>query len=159
MTHLNTLFFPNTMAPIAVATMAVVPCQAVVIVVSDNPEVASVLDNICDFLGFGVELLTSDMNVALFLERHQPMAVVAELDGRGQDGCHVMMQVGDYDPGLPILMLTGDEPGLAGAVDAVEEMWNLSGVTKAPRLPEIGKLVEFLFHAGRRGDCMRMMPS
>ena len=28
MTHLNTLFFPNTMAPIAVATMAVVPCQA-----------------------------------------------------------------------------------------------------------------------------------
>ena len=86
------------------------------------------------------------------------MAVIAELEGRGQDGCHVMMQVADHDPGLPILMLTGNEPGLVGAVDAVEELWNLTGVTKSRVLPEIGHLVEFLFRAGRRGDCMHMMP-
>ena len=70
-----------------------------------------------------------------------------------------MMQVAEHDPGLPILMLTGLEPGLAGAVDAIEEMWNLTSVTQSPGLPDIGRLVEFLFHAGRRGDCVRMMPS
>ncbi len=159
MTNLNMLFLPDPLAPIDVATMIVVPCQPVVVVVSDNPEVASVLENLCDFLGFGIELLSTDMDVSPFLERHQPMAVVAELDGRGQDGCHVMMQVADHDPGLPILMLTGHDLGLAGAVDAVEEMWNLTCVTKSAAVPEIGQLVEFLFHAGRRGDCVRMMPS
>ena len=159
MTHLTTLLFPDTMAPIEVATMASVRCQAMVMVVSDNPVVASVLDKVCDFLGFGIELLSTDMNVPAFLERHQPMAVIAELDGTGQDGCHVLMQVADYDPGLPVLMLTGDEPGLAGAIDAIEEVWNLTGVVQSRVLPEIGKLVEFLFRAGRRGDCIRMMPA
>ncbi|MEI7714234.1 MAG: hypothetical protein WCI94_22565 [Rhodospirillales bacterium] len=159
MTHLNALFFPDAMAPIEIATMAIVPCQATVVVVSDNSEIASVLDNICDFLGFGIELLSTDMDLSLFLERHQPMAVVAELDGRGQDGCHVMMQVAAFDASLPILMLTGNELGLAGAIDAVAELWNLTSVTVSRDLPAIGKLVEFLYHAGRRGDCIRMLPS
>ncbi len=158
MTHLNTLFFPDALAPIEAASMISVACQATVVVVSDNPEIASVLDNICEFLGFGIELISTDMDVALFLERHRPMAVVAELDGRGQDGCHVMMQVADHDPALPIMMLVGNEPGIAGAVDAVAELWNLDAVTVSHELPEIGKLVEFLYHAGRRGDCIRMMP-
>ena len=159
MTHLNARFFPDIMAPIEVATMTTTPCQAVVVVVSDNPEISSVLDNICGFLDFGIKLVTTGMDLAPFLERHRPMAVVAELDGAGQDGCHIMMQVADYDPGLPVLMLTGHEPGVAGAVDAVEELWNLTGVTQSADLPEIGALVEFLFQAGRRGDCVRMLPS
>jgi DNA-binding NtrC family response regulator len=158
MTHLNALIFPDILAPVDSATLAAARCQAVVLVVSDNPEVASVLDNICDFLGFGVELLTTHEDLAPILRRYRPMAVVAELNGQGQDGCHVMMQVADHDPSLPILMLTGLEPGLAGAADAVEELWNLTSVTKSPELPKIGHLVEFLFHAGRRGDCVRMMP-
>ena len=159
MTHLPTRLFPQSFLPIEIASMATVPCQAMVLVVSDSPEVASVLDNICDFLGFGIELLSTEMDLAPFLERHQPMAVVAELNGAGQDGCHVMMRVADHDPGLPLLILTGREPGMAGAVDAVQEIWNLTGVTQAPDLPDIGQLVEFLFQAGRRGECMRMMPS
>ena len=71
MTHMNTLVFPGSFAPIESATTAIVRCEAVVIVVSDNPEVASVLDNICDFLGFGVELLTTDDDLAPILRRHR----------------------------------------------------------------------------------------
>ena len=159
MTHVNTIVIPDSFTPIEIATQAVVACEAVVVVVSDNTEVGSVLDNICEFLGFGVEIVPTDIPVGPMLRRHRPMAVIAELEGRGQDGCHVMMQVADHDPGLPILMLTGNEPGLVGAVDAVEELWNLTGVTTSPQLPEIGHLVEFLFHAGRRGDCVRTMPA
>jgi two-component system nitrogen regulation response regulator GlnG len=159
MTHLPTRLFPQSFLPIEIASMATVPCQAMVLVVSDSPEVASVLDNICDFLGFGIELLSTEMDLAPFLERHQPMAVVAELNGAGQDGCHVMMRVADHDPGLPLLILSGHEPGMAGAIDAVEQIWSLTGIKQAPDLPDIGQLVEFLFQAGRRGNCVRMMPS
>lgn len=159
MTHLNNVVFPNMLMSVETPTLTAARSQAVVVVVSDNPEIASVLDNICDFLGFGIELLPTDADVTPLLRHYQPMAVVAELDGRGQDGCHVMMMVADHDPGLPILLLTGLEPGMAGAADAVEERWGLSAVTQSPELPEIGRLVEFLFHAGRRGNCVRMMPA
>jgi len=158
MTHLAAQMLADPLAPIEIATMTTPPCQPVLVVVSDSPETSSVFDNICDFLGVGIELLSTDMDIMPFLTRHRPMALVAELDGAGQDGCHIMMQVADYDPALPLLMLTGDEPGMAGAVDAIEELWHLSAVRQFRHLPAIGDLVEFLFEAGRRGNCIRMMP-
>jgi DNA-binding NtrC family response regulator len=159
MTHLNALHFPDSFRTVELATMTSVPCQPTIVVVSDSPEVASVLDNVCDFLGLGIELLPTVMDIGPFLQRHQPMAVITELDGVGQDECHVLMRVADHDASLPILMLTGREPGITGAVDAITELWNLTGVTQAAELPEVGQLVEFLFQAGRQGNCLRMMPA
>ncbi len=158
MSHLPAQLLADRFAPIEIASMATTHCKPVLAVVSDSPEVASVLDNICDFLGFGIELLSTDTDLGPLLTRCRPMAVVAELDGAGQDGCHVMMQVADHDPALPVLILTGEEPGMAGAVDAIEELWHLTCVTQSRHLPAIGDLVEFLFQAGRRGNCVRMMP-
>ena len=159
MTHLNHVIFPLSLVPIESTPLSPATCSALVVVVSDNPEVASAMDNIADFLGFDVELLKSDADLAPVLRRWRPMAVVTELDGYGQDGCHVMMEVAEHDPGLPILLLVGTDPALAGAADAVEEMWQLTAVTKAAALPAVGPLVEFLFHAGRRGECIRLMPA
>jgi hypothetical protein len=68
-----------------------------------------------------------------------------------------MMTVADYDRDMPVLLLTGDDPALLGAVDAVEEIWQLTAVDKWPQLLGVGAVVDFLFRAGRRGDCMRLM--
>ena len=87
------------------------------------------------------------------------MAVVCELDGAGQDGCHVMKTVASHDPSLPVLILTGEDPALVGAADAVEEIWRLTEVSKAERLPGIAGLVDFLFQAGRKAGCLRLMPA
>jgi hypothetical protein len=87
------------------------------------------------------------------------MAVVCELDGVGQDGCHVMKTVACHDVTLPILMVTGEDAVLAGAADAVQELWKLTDVTTTATLPSIAGLVDFLFHAGRKGGCMRLMPA
>ena len=86
------------------------------------------------------------------------MAVVAEMDASGQDGCHVLMTVAAYDSDLPVLLIVGDDPALLGAIDAVEELWQLSSVLKWPRLLGIGAMVDFLFRSGRRGGAMRLMP-
>ena len=56
---------------------------------------------------------------------------------------------------LPVLLITGDDPALIGAIDAVEEIWQLTSVDKWQRLLGIGALVDFLLRAGRKGDCMR----
>jgi hypothetical protein len=101
--------------------------------------------------------MPTDDNLASMLQKLRPMAVVAEMDAAGQDGCHVLMTVAAYDRDLPVLLIAGDDATLLGAIDAVEEIWQLSSVVKSARLPGVGAMVDFLFRAGRKGGCMRLM--
>jgi hypothetical protein len=159
MTHLNTVFIPSPLLPAEDQPLSVAPCLPTVVVVSDNHSVGAAVDQIGEFLGVGVVVLGTEAELAPILRTFRPMAVVTDMEGEDQDGCHVMMLVAYHDPDLPILLLTGDDPSLAGAADAVEELWGLSAVTKAPYLPGAGPLIEFLFHAGRRGECGRLIPA
>jgi ActR/RegA family two-component response regulator len=128
------------------------------LIVEDGSGIAAALQPICDFLDVAVERIPSENDLAGALRDYHPMAVVAHLDCQGQDGCHVMMTVAQHDRSLPILLLTGDDPALVGAADAVEELWKLEAVVKAPRLPNVGAIVDFIFRAGRKGRCTRLVP-
>lgn len=128
------------------------------LVVEDGDGLAATLQPICDFLDIAVERLPSEHDLITALQNYRPMGVVAHLDCQGQDGCHVMMTVARHDRTLPILLLVGDDPALAGAADAVEELWKLEAVVKSPGLPSIGAIVDFLFRAGRKGRCARLVP-
>ncbi len=127
------------------------------LIVEDGDVIAAALQPICDFLDIAVERLASDHDLASALRDYRPMGVVAHLDCQGQDGCHVMMTVAQHDRGLPIMLVTGDDPALVGAADAVEELWKLEAVVKSPRLPGIGAIVDFIFRAGRKGRCTRLV--
>jgi len=129
-----------------------------VLVVEDGNSTVDALHPICDFLEIAIEKVPSDHDLVKTLQDYNPMAVIAQMDCRGQDGCHIMMSVAQHDRTLPILLITGDDPALAGAADAVEEIWRLESVVKLPRLPSVGTFVDFLFRAGRKGRCMRLLP-
>ena len=131
--------------------------QALVLVIEDEPTLSSAFRLICECLNVAVEQMPTDDNLASMLQRLRPMAVVAEMDAAGQDGCHVLMTVAAYDRDLPVLLIAGDDATLLGAIDAVEEIWQLSSVVKSARLPGVGAMVDFLFRAGRKGGCMRLM--
>lgn len=133
-------------------------CRPLVLIVEDGSEMFEELAVICDFLDFGIERVSADEALLSTLEVRRPMAIVAELDGARQDGCFVLMTVAEHDRALPVLMVTGKDPALAGAVDAVEEVWGLTGVVKSSALPKIGALVDFLFRAGRRSGATGLMP-
>ena len=158
MTHLADIALPNVGLPLSNASHPMFQTQPTVLLISDTPHVVRALDNVCDFLGIGIEIVSSAEAIDGTLSRERPMAVIAELEGAGQDGCHVMMRVADHDPTLPVLLLTGHDPAMLGAAEAVEELWQLSSVRKVPELPDAGQLLDFLFGAGRRGTCISMMP-
>jgi hypothetical protein len=147
--------------PFARPMRAITPArkQAVVAVVEDGVSIAQELWRICEFLDIAVMRVPSHGDLSSVLRTSAPLAVVCELDGSGQDGCHIMKTVASHDPGLPIMILTGDDPALIGAADAVEEIWQLTEVTKLETLPGMAGLVDFLFHAGRKGNCLRLMPA
>jgi DNA-binding NtrC family response regulator len=127
-------------------------------IVGDDLSWSPALDVICDFFDLAVEHVHSDLDVAYLLAEYRPMAVIAEVDGNGQDGFHVMKTVSAYDPELPMMLLTGGDPVLAGAAEAVREITGLVNMTAERALPSIGELVDFLFRAGRAAGITRMMP-
>jgi hypothetical protein len=131
--------------------------QLVLLVVEDDESTSAALQPICEFLDVAIERIPSEVDLGDVLREFRPMGVIAGLDCRSQDGCHVMITVADYDRTLPILLLVGRESWLAGAVDAVEEVWQLEYVTQSPGLPSVGQIVDFIFKAGRKGRCPRMM--
>lgn len=132
--------------------------RPLLLIVEDGDGIAGTLQPICDFLAIAVERLPSDHDLPGALRDYNPMGVMAHLDCQGQDGYHVMMTVAQHDRSLPILLLTGDDPALAGAADAVEELWQLEAVEKFARLPSIGAIVDFIFRSGRKGRCTRLLP-
>jgi hypothetical protein len=132
--------------------------EALVVVVEDDEEFSTAFRAVCDCLDVAVERLATQDDLRSVLSQRRPMAVVAAMEAAGQDGCHVLMTVAAYDRDLPVLLITGDDPALLGAIDAVEELWQLGSVAKWPRLLGIGPVVDFVFRAGRKGNCMRLMP-
>jgi hypothetical protein len=133
--------------------------EPLLVVVEDDGSLSGAIQDICDFLEVRVQPVASGENLGPVLANCRPMAVLAAVEAQGQDGCHVMKTVAKHDRNLPILLLTGGDPILAGAADAVEEIWGLSSVFKLPTLPGPGELVEFLCLAGRMGDCLGLMPT
>ena len=130
----------------------------VLLVIEDDEQITGALQAICDFLDVALERIQSEDDVSLALQDYRPMGLIARTDCRGQDGCHIMMTVAQYDRSLPIMLLTGGDPALAGAADAVEELWKLESVVQSPTLPSVADTVDFLFRAGRKGRCIRFMP-
>ena len=132
--------------------------QGVVAIVSDNQATIECLTPVCDFLDLKMEIISNAMDVGHVLRETRPMAVIADVDCEEQDGFHTLKQVARYNRDLPVLLLTGGDPALMGAADAVQELWGLSNVTSTSDFPMAGQLVAFLFNAGRRAGCMRLVP-
>ena len=129
-----------------------------VLVIEDGYKVSSALQVLCDFLEIAVERVSSYENLAPLLDDHRPIAVVARLEGKGQDGCHVMMMVAKYDRAIPVLLLTGDDTALDGAAEAVQQICGLETLVTCRGMPSVTMAVDFLFQAGRVARCASFMP-
>ncbi len=132
--------------------------QGIVAVVSDDPMTVENLAPVCEFLDVKMEVVSAGTDLSRVLREHRPMAVISDVEGEDQDGFHVMMLIARYNRDLPIMLLTGGDAVLMGAADAVQDLWGLTSVTRTSGFPVAGQLVAFLFGAGRRAGCMRLVP-
>jgi CheY-like chemotaxis protein len=132
--------------------------QGVVAIVSDNPQTINELSPVCEFLDLRIEIVSTGVDLEQMLQEHRPMAVVSDVEGIEQDGFHTMKMVARYSRDLPILLLTAGDSVLMGAADAVQTLWGLTSVSSTSAFPMAGQLVQFLFNAGRRAGCMRLIP-
>jgi CheY-like chemotaxis protein len=141
--------FPGTMTAVK---------QGVVAIVSDDPATIDSLAPVFDFLDLKMEVVATGTDLMQVLRDERPMAVISDMDGEEQDGFHTMKMVAQYHRDLPVLLLTGGDAVLMGAADAVQDLWGLTSVTRTSEFAIAGQLVAFLFSAGRRAGCMRLVP-
>jgi hypothetical protein len=131
--------------------------QPLVIIACDAAETVDQLKTVCGFFEVAVEVLSDHNDLMQSLREHHPMALIGEVDGKRQDGFHAMKLVANYDRDLPVMLLTGGDPVSMGAADAVQETWGLTMVSRSTSSPLAGQLADFLFTAGRRAGCMRLV--
>jgi CheY-like chemotaxis protein len=132
--------------------------NAIVAIVSDNPATIERLAPVCEFLELRMEVVAAGTDLTRVLQEHAPMAVITDVEGEDQDGFHTMKVVARHSRSLPIMLLTDGDAVLMGAADAVQDLWGLTSVTRTSGFPAAGQLVAFLFSAGRRAGCMRLLP-
>jgi CheY-like chemotaxis protein len=132
--------------------------QGVVVIVSDDPATIENLAPVGDFLELRMEVVSTGTDLIQALQGHCPMAVICDVDGKDQDGFHAMKLIARYNRDLPIMLLTDGDAVLMGAADAVQDLWGLTSVTRTSGFPKAGQLVGFLFGAGRRTGCTRLVP-
>jgi CheY-like chemotaxis protein len=126
--------------------------ELLVLVVEDAPVLSRSIGFLCDYLGIHLETVSGHADLEAVLRSRRPMAVMSMIDTPAQDGCHVLKTIAGYDRTLPVMLVTGNDPALLGAVEAVEEIWQLGRLSKMTGIPGVGDLVEFLFSASRRSD-------
>jgi len=131
--------------------------QHTVLVVRGPNKNSDYLESVCEFLDIDVLHATIEEDLRTMLTTLRPMAVIADLDGEAQDGFHVMKMAAEYDRSVPILLLTGYDPALLGAIDAVQEVWGLTRVATAATSAGIGALVDFICHAARDAGRPRIL--
>lgn len=157
MSHIESVALRQYNAPLALTTQHET-ANPLVLVVEDDAGLFRSVEMVCEFLDLAVERISGHEDLLAALEERRPMAVISQMDGACQDGCFVMMTVAAFDRLLPVMMITGHDAALAGAADAIEELWGLDMVVSLPALPPVGGLVDFLFRAGRKAGVTRLMP-
>jgi hypothetical protein len=157
MVHIGTTAVIERAWAVTTLDTKTMPGHQSILVVRDYEKDNDNLHAVCDFLDISVELSTTGDDLSSKLDMLRPMAVIADLDSEIQDGFHVMKMTAAYDPTLPILLLTSNDPAMLGAIEAVQEVWGMTRVSTAATSAGIGALVDFICHAARGAGRSRLM--
>jgi len=119
-------------------------------VVEEDHTISGGIGDLCVSLQIDVVVARTAAEFSRLLVARNPIAVVAAVDTRDQDGYHVLMEVSERERTLPVMLITGSDPAMMGAAEAVIELWRLDSVQICAHLPSVGQLAEFLCDSVRR---------
>jgi hypothetical protein len=129
-----------------------------VIVLTESGLASAALRRMASALDIELVTVRSFHDLPFQLHHHRPIGVVLELSPVGQACRSALRSVAAYDPDMHVLMVSGDDPAVLGAIDVAEQLWGLSALHRLTGAPEPADLIGFLFEAGRRSGLGCLMP-
>src|SRR3954453_22184544 len=97
MTYMQKDLGPPSMVAGDASASAQTPRQMMVVIIEDGMRLSELFRSVCECLDVAVEQISSLEELGPVLHACNPMAVVAEMDAVGQDGCHVLKTVATHD--------------------------------------------------------------
>lgn len=144
--------------PLGVPMSVSEPETQCVVVLDDSDELPGLIADMCAALGIGIIHVGAVHELPFRLHHHRPIAVISAIALSGRSSCAVLRGVAAFNPDLPVMMLATEDPASQGAIDAAEQLWGLTAVTRLGATPGPRDLIGFLFHAGRRDNSGRLVP-
>jgi hypothetical protein len=129
-----------------------------VIMLGGGFDLDDTLTGLCEALDIDVIRVASHHDLPLALHRHTPMAVVSAMEVGRMVECSALRSIAAYNPDLPVLLITGDDPALEGFVDVAEQLWGMTQLCRLPEQPGPQDMIRFLFIAGQEAGTGRLMP-
>lgn len=129
-----------------------------ILTVGVDPWILGSFAPLCDALDIGLINSASSHEVPLALGRYRPIGVVAMIDGSDTGSCGALRSVSAFDPDMPVLLVTGQDPAADGMIDAAEQLWGLTNVNRIAEAPGPQEIMGFLFIAGRHSGTGRLLP-
>ena len=130
-------------------------------VVDPTGRLACWVQTLSDLLGIRLALAPDAAALSAALEGQAPMAVLCgDLDPgehTGRPVADLIKLVACYDPTMPLLLLTADDPETLGAIDAAAKLWPLLNMQRAAGDIHPETVLAFLARIGRRTGSPRLM--
>jgi hypothetical protein len=130
-----------------------------ILLLGPDQDLADRLSPLCLALGIRVTAVDSVPTLATTLHESHPIAFACGLKGTGATAaCHAIKTVARYDVGLPMLMVTDDDPETLGGLDAIVSLCDVTDLTRLTAPPRMEDVLAFIARAGRRSGRLALMP-
>ena len=129
-----------------------------VLVLTGGCGISPALAQMAEALEIRLVAVGSHHDLPFRLHLSRPMAIISETDPQAEASCAALRCIAAFDQEMPVLLVSGNDPGAQGTIDAAEKLWGLTGLHQLPNVPGPSDLIAFLFQAGRQSGTGRLIP-
>ena len=158
MTHSTGLSQPSV-APATWSPYRPDQASSTLLLLGGGPLLAAMLSGLSDALGLDLQRAESVASLDATLHIVRPIGLACGLEGTGPTtACHAVKAVARYDAGLPMLMISDEDPETLGSLDAIAALCGLSDLQRLTAPPRMEEVLAFLARAGRRSGRLSLVP-
>ncbi len=129
--------------------------QPLVLVAEESAVLTPMVDELCGFLRVRA-LQVAPAGLAVALRAHGPVGVLCHAERTNRALAEALRAVVAVDPGMPVMVVTEQDASRQARLAVAAEIIRLDHLVWLERLPDLRRMVDFLFLAERRGGRERM---
>ena len=142
----------------ALAPTLAADAQPLVLVAEDAAVLTPMVADLCAFLRVRAEHVAPAL-LGESLRLRAPVGVLCHAPHTGRAVALVLRAVIGIDPGLPVMVVTDHDPSREARLAVAPEIIGLQRLVWLEQLPDLRRMVDFLFLAERRAGKGGLMPA
>ena len=131
--------------------------QPLLLVAEDAAVLTPMVADLCAFLRVRAEHVAPAL-LGDALRLRSPVGVLCHAPHTGRAVALVLRAVIGIDPGLPVMVVTDQDPSREARLAVAPEIIRLQRLVWLEQLPDLRRMVDFLFMAERRADKGGLVP-